>query len=576
MGKIKDVNKQIETYLVEAQTMLNDTTVPIKERILRTADIYRQAEEFVEHGSVGDRQYESLLSDSAKFYSDYALFKEALPRYLHLITLRESLYGQDHPATATAYHDIGEVYRNLCDYSTSLEYQIKSLDIRKDVWGQKHRETAESYNDVGLLYYHLGDYEQASEFFLLAKDIREEIAGLNDPDTAESIGNIGLLYWKQEDYQKSLEYYSKALNIYEETMGEENRKTALMFYCVALMRYELKNLSEAIDYCSKAISVYEKVLGEEHHETALAYLGMGFISYSLCDLSKALEYFSKAHEINQKVFGDENINTATSYNVLGFVEHALGEREKGLAYCEKCLSIHEKILGVVHPDTAELYQNIAYMYSQQDDDEKAGEYFSKALEIYKKLSGTEFINKKIKMVEADMERLFSAQQQFSKEESTIMEEKKGTRDLFLETLTKIGCQYEIAEGEEGEINFGYQGEYFVVTASNENRFVKIYDINWSNIELYDLNEFSRLKQVVNDSNLNNSVIAVYTIDEDGNSAYLHSKSTVLFIPEIPDIEDYLKLELNEFFRVHQFIRLGMAKLREQEQEKEQANTTIEN
>ena len=37
-----------------------------------------------------------------------------------------------------------------------------------------------------------------------------------------------------------------------------------------------------------------------------------------------------------------------------------------------------------------------------------------------------------------------------------MEEKKGTRDLFLETLTKIGCQYEIdeSEGEDGDIRFG--------------------------------------------------------------------------------------------------------------------------
>ena len=43
--------------------------------------------------------------------------------------------------------------------------------------------------------------------------------------------------------------------------------------------------------------------------------------------------------------------------------------------------------------------------------------------------------------------------------------KMGTRDLFLETLTKIGCQYEIEEGEdieEGDIRFGYQGEYFVL------------------------------------------------------------------------------------------------------------------
>ena len=33
---------------------------------------------------------------------------------------------------------------------------------------------------------------------------------------------------------------------------------------------------------------------------------------------------------------------------------------------------------------------------------------------------------------------------------TNKEEKKGTRDLLLETLTTIGCQYEIEEGEDIE------------------------------------------------------------------------------------------------------------------------------
>jgi len=140
---------------------------------------------------------------------------------------------------------------------------------------------------------------------------------------------------------------------------------------------------------------------------------------------------------------------------------------------------------------------------------------------------------------------------------------KGTRDLFLETLTKIGCQYELAE-EGDDINFGYQGEYFVVRTSNENRYIQIYDTHWGHVELYDVDEFTRLKKVINESNINNSVTTVYTVDEAGNNVDVHSKSTILFIPTIPEIDDYLKLELNEFFRVHQYVKLEMAKLRDKE------------
>lgn len=143
-----------------------------------------------------------------------------------------------------------------------------------------------------------------------------------------------------------------------------------------------------------------------------------------------------------------------------------------------------------------------------------------------------------------------------------MEETKGTRDLFLETLTNIGCQYSIED--DGDINFGYQGEYFVVRASNENRYIQIYDTHWGHVELYDIDEFTRLKKAINESNINNCVTTIYTIDEAGSNVDVHCKSTILFIPQIPELENYLRLELNDYFRAHQFINVEMAKLREQE------------
>lgn len=145
-------------------------------------------------------------------------------------------------------------------------------------------------------------------------------------------------------------------------------------------------------------------------------------------------------------------------------------------------------------------------------------------------------------------------------------EQKGTRNLLLETLNKIGCQYELAQNEEDDrILFAYQGEHFIANAKNDLRFIQIWDTHWAQIELYDIDEFTRLKKVINAANLNNSVMTVYTIDENAKTVDIHCKSTILFIPEIPAIEDYIKLELNEFFRAHQFINLEMAKLRNQEE-----------
>lgn len=147
-----------------------------------------------------------------------------------------------------------------------------------------------------------------------------------------------------------------------------------------------------------------------------------------------------------------------------------------------------------------------------------------------------------------------------------MEEQKGTRDLFMETLTKIGCQYELSDEEDDDrIFFAYQGEHFFVNAKNDWRYIQIWDTHWGHVELYDIDEFTRLKKAVNGANLNNSVTTVYTIDEAGSNVDVHCKSIILFVPQIPDIENYLRIELNEFFRAHQYVGNEMAKLREQEE-----------
>ena len=137
-----------------------------------------------------------------------------------------------------------------------------------------------------------------------------------------------------------------------------------------------------------------------------------------------------------------------------------------------------------------------------------------------------------------------------------------SRQLFVDTLLKIGCQYEI-DGD-GRILFAYQGERFVVGASNDHAYVSIWDYCWKSVELDDIDEVARLRKCINEANLNCSVKTVFTIDNEGNTMDVHCHAVILFIPEIPHVEDYMRLELNEFFRAHQTVETELSKLREKE------------
>ena len=139
-----------------------------------------------------------------------------------------------------------------------------------------------------------------------------------------------------------------------------------------------------------------------------------------------------------------------------------------------------------------------------------------------------------------------------------------TRGLFLRTLKNIGCQYE-KEENGNRIFFAYQGENFFVEVSDDRFYITVYDTHWGQVELYDIDEFTRLRKAINTANLNCATMVVYTIDDIAKTVDVHCKSTFPFLHQIPDLENYLRGELNDFFRAHQLVGNEMTKMREKEE-----------
>ena len=132
------------------------------------------------------------------------------------------------------------------------------------------------------------------------------------------------------------------------------------------------------------------------------------------------------------------------------------------------------------------------------------------------------------------------------------------RDLFLDTLTKIGCKYTIDE-EDGEICFAFQGEDFYAWTRG-NFYLDIWDYCWMSRELSDVDGIARLKKLINEANSMYGVSTVYSVNEKSGRLNVHCTDVIPFIPQITEIEDYLKMEMHQFFRVHRYIEIEDEKL----------------
>lgn len=146
---------------------------------------------------------------------------------------------------------------------------------------------------------------------------------------------------------------------------------------------------------------------------------------------------------------------------------------------------------------------------------------------------------------------------------------KGTRELFLETLTKMGVEYKINEFEELKIWFEYQDLYFCAIANEECWFITVEYADFK--VLSDFDDVRRMHRVVNKVNEESGVVISF------DTKFVNYRKNFLFIAEIPAIENYLQSELKEFARAHKLVNDEWNKLLENEKKNaSQRSTEISN
>ena len=164
-------------------------------------------------------------------------------------------------------------------------------------------------------------------------------------------------------------------------------------------------------------------------------------------------------------------------------------------------------------------------------------------------------------VEEDKERSEYAKSNDAIDKAIDAEDNK-TRNLLIKTLMNIGCQSE-ENKETGRIRFIYQGECFSIDAENESPFITIWDTYWARISLANL-EINKLKDAINETNISMRPTIFYSIEKEESEVCLHCKYVMPFIIEIPDINNYLQANLNNFFIAHECLKVEFKNLDEKE------------
>lgn len=169
-----------------------------------------------------------------------------------------------------------------------------------------------------------------------------------------------------------------------------------------------------------------------------------------------------------------------------------------------------------------------------------------------------FTRRKVKPIEQETDSGTQPEASADILQEEKQEEPPHTKDLCIELLKQLNCEVFVSEEEENRLDFKYQGEHFIIDATNESFFINIWDPGWYVVPLDDLEQMSNVRKAVNTINNYSGTTIVYYIEEEGQKFILHSKRQCILPKDLPYVKEYLRALLDDFFAVQKWLSKEIA------------------
>lgn len=137
-----------------------------------------------------------------------------------------------------------------------------------------------------------------------------------------------------------------------------------------------------------------------------------------------------------------------------------------------------------------------------------------------------------------------------------------TRTLLMVALRKLNLQYEFDDDQNLLIT--YQGEQFRIIAENDKPWIQVQDCWWYGESLDDIDNLALLHRAVNECNIRDANKMVYTYNKEEHEVGIHTLRDLLWLPQIPDSDQYLQAAFDTMLRSHHYFFRMMEELRKEE------------
>ncbi len=149
---------------------------------------------------------------------------EALKFARQAADLSIKIYGAENQETATAYTNLGVIYRERKKYKESIENLQTAADIYQKLPNPKAKNSIEIYEALALSQLLGGKIKEAEASYLKAAETAETKFGKENKETFSPTLNLANFYARDGKFEKADELYLKTYALTIKNFGKESKE----------------------------------------------------------------------------------------------------------------------------------------------------------------------------------------------------------------------------------------------------------------------------------------------------------------------------------------------------------------
>ncbi|GAA0138832.1 microtubule binding motor protein [Lithospermum erythrorhizon] len=308
----------------------------------KTLEIHRVHSPPASLEEAADRRLMALIYEAK---GDY----EAALEHLVLASMAMIANQQDNEVAAVDV-SIGNIYMALSRFDEAVFSFQKALTVYKSSKGDNHPAVASVFVRLADLYFKTGKLRESRSYCENALRIYgKPVPGTTSEEIANGMTEIAAIYELFNEPEEALKLLQKALKLLEDKPGQHNTiagieaRIGVMFYMIG--RYE--------DAYSSFESSVQKLRASGERKSAffgVVLNQMGLACVQLFKIDEAAELFEEARGILEKESGPDHQDTLGVYSNLAATYDALGRVEDAIEILEYVLKLREEKLGTANPD----------------------------------------------------------------------------------------------------------------------------------------------------------------------------------------------------------------------------------